>query len=60
MEKAKFILDEKDMPTAWYNIIPDLPEPLPPEVHPGTKQPCPFDMPLSFFLYRYTNAHQRY
>ncbi len=46
MERTKFILDEKDMPTSWYNIIPDLPEPLPPEVHPGTKEPCPMDMPL--------------
>ena len=46
MERVKFILDEKDMPTHWYNIIPDLPEPLPPEVHPGTKEPCPMDMPL--------------
>jgi tryptophan synthase beta chain len=46
VERAKFILDEKDMPTHWYNIIPDLPEPLPPEVHPGTKEPCPRDMPL--------------
>jgi tryptophan synthase beta chain len=46
VERTKFILDEKDMPTHWYNIIPDLPEPLPPEVHPGTKEPCPMDMPL--------------
>ena len=46
MERKKFILEEKDMPTKWYNIIPDLPEPLPPEVHPGTKEPLPFDMPL--------------
>ncbi len=46
MERTKFILDENDMPTHWYNIIPDLPEPLPPEVHPGTKEPCPMDMPL--------------
>ena len=46
MERTKFILAEKDMPTHWYNIIPDLPEPLPPEVHPVTKEPCPMDMPL--------------
>jgi tryptophan synthase beta chain len=46
LERTKFILDEKDMPTHWYNIIPDLPEPLPPEVHPVTKEPCPMDMPL--------------
>jgi len=46
MERTKFILDEKDMPTSWYNILPDLPEPLPPLVHPGTKEPLPREGPL--------------
>ncbi len=36
---TKFLLDEKDMPTAWYNIQADLPAPLPPVLHPGTRQP---------------------
>ena len=27
------------MPTQWYNIIPDLPEPPPPGLHPGTHEP---------------------
>jgi len=27
------------MPKRWYNILPDLPEPLAPPLHPGTKQP---------------------
>ena len=27
------------MPTHWYNIIPDLPMPPPPPLHPGTHQP---------------------
>jgi len=35
MDKTMFILDEKDMPTAWYNIQADLPEPLPPLLHPA-------------------------
>ena len=39
MERTKFILDEKDMPTSWYNVLPDLPEPLPAVLHPGTGQP---------------------
>lgn len=39
MEKRKFILDEKDMPTSWYNILPDLPEPLPIVLHPVTGKP---------------------
>jgi len=32
-------LDQKDSPTHYYNIIPDLPRPLDPPLHPGTKQP---------------------
>ena len=36
-EKTKYILDEKDMPTAWYNIQADLPEPLPPILHPANE-----------------------
>jgi tryptophan synthase beta chain len=27
------------MPTTWYNIIPDLPAPPPPPLHPGTHEP---------------------
>jgi tryptophan synthase beta chain len=27
------------MPKSWYNILPDLPSPLPPPLHPGTKEP---------------------
>ena len=39
MERTKFTLDEKEMPTSWYNILPDLPEPLPPVLHPATGKP---------------------
>ncbi|MBI4186390.1 MAG: TrpB-like pyridoxal phosphate-dependent enzyme [Chloroflexi bacterium] len=46
MERTKFILEEKDMPTSWYNILPDLPEPLPPELHPATKEPTRLPPPL--------------
>ncbi len=35
----KFELSESEMPTTWYNVIPDLPEPPPPPLHPGTLQP---------------------
>ncbi len=28
------------MPTRWYNIVPDLPSPPPPPLHPGTKEPA--------------------
>jgi tryptophan synthase beta chain len=36
---TKYLLAEKDIPTAWYNIIPDLPTPLAPPLHPGTGKP---------------------
>jgi tryptophan synthase beta chain len=35
----KILLDESELPTRWYNIIPDLPSPPPPPLHPGTWQP---------------------
>jgi len=46
MERTKFILDEEDMPTQWYNIQADLPEPLPPLLHPVTKEPTILPPPL--------------
>ncbi|MEE8194199.1 MAG: TrpB-like pyridoxal phosphate-dependent enzyme [Dehalococcoidales bacterium] len=39
MQRTKFLLDEKEMPTSWYNILPDLPQPLPAVLHPGTGKP---------------------
>jgi len=39
MKRTKFILDEKEMPVVWYNILADLPEPLPPVLHPATGKP---------------------
>src|SRR2546425_438908 len=39
MESVKYLLDESQIPKAWYNILADLPVPLPPVIHPGTKQP---------------------
>ncbi len=39
MDTNKFILDESKLPRAWYNIIADLPMPLPPVLHPVTLQP---------------------
>ena len=46
MEQSKYLLEEKDLPQAWYNIIPDLPEPLPPYLHPATHQPTPLPPPI--------------
>jgi tryptophan synthase beta chain len=36
---TKILLSEAEMPRQWYNIVPDLPEPPPPVLHPGTLQP---------------------
>ena len=38
-DQTKFVLQESDMPKAWYNIQADLPFALPAVLHPGTKQP---------------------
>lgn len=38
-DRTKILLDEDEMPTHWYNIVPDLPSPPPPALHPGTHQP---------------------
>ena len=38
-ERTKFILDESQIPAQWYNVVPDLPAPPPPPLHPGTLQP---------------------
>ncbi|MBM3239581.1 TrpB-like pyridoxal phosphate-dependent enzyme [Candidatus Poribacteria bacterium] len=40
MGTYKTILTEAEMPKVWYNIIPDLPVPPPPPLHPATLQPC--------------------
>ncbi len=36
---TKYLLSEDQIPRAWYNIVPDLPRPPEPVLHPGTKQP---------------------
>lgn len=39
MEYVKYVLTEDQMPTSWYNIQADFPEPAPPVLHPGTGKP---------------------
>ena len=36
---TKITLPETELPTHWYNIVPDLPVPPPPVLHPGTHGP---------------------
>jgi tryptophan synthase beta chain len=40
-QPTRFTLSQADIPTRWYNLNADFPEPLPPPLHPGTKQPMP-------------------
>ena len=39
VNQHKIMLDESEMSTQWYNVVPDLPSPPPPPLHPGTLQP---------------------
>ena len=39
MTDTKITLPESEIPTHYYNVVPDLPTPLPPPLHPGTRQP---------------------
>jgi len=44
-----FYLTEKEMPSKWYNILADLPEPLEPYLDPQTKQPVTPDKLAAIF-----------
>ncbi len=37
--QVKYLLQESELPRQWYNVIPDLPSPPPPPLHPGTREP---------------------
>lgn len=39
MEKKKIMLSESEMPTQWYNVLPDIPNGIDPPLDPETKQP---------------------
>jgi len=49
MTDTKIALPESEIPTHYYNIAPDLPTPLPPPLHPGTKQPIGPEMLAPIF-----------
>jgi tryptophan synthase beta chain len=50
MKKHKrYELDENELPKYWYNILPDLPKPLPPPLSPATNEPIgPKDLKALF------------
>jgi tryptophan synthase beta chain len=35
----RYVLDADQMPTAWFNALPVMPEPVQPPLHPATRQP---------------------
>lgn len=39
MEQIKVVLDEREMPRQWYNVMADMPTPMRPPLHPGTGKP---------------------
>lgn len=43
MQSKKFILQESDIPEAWYNVIADMPEKPLPMINPATRQPLSVD-----------------
>ena len=49
MDQTKIILPESEMPQRWYNINPDMPCPMSPPLHPGTREPVgPEDLAVLF------------
>jgi len=47
--QTRFDLTQADIPKSWYNLLSDFPEPLPPPLHPATKQPVPPEALLAIF-----------
>ena len=41
---TKILLSEKEIPTHYYNILSDLPEPPPPPLNPETNEPITPEM----------------
>ncbi|MCZ2077765.1 MAG: TrpB-like pyridoxal phosphate-dependent enzyme [Bryobacteraceae bacterium] len=38
-EITKFLLRDNQIPSSWINVLPLLPKPMEPPLHPGTRQP---------------------
>jgi tryptophan synthase beta chain len=48
-DHTRFILTEKELPTAYYNINPDMPVSPGPVLHPATKEPVTPDFLMALF-----------
>lgn len=49
MSYTKILLDEKELPTCWYNIAADMPHPVQPPLNPATREPIHPDDLLPIF-----------
>jgi tryptophan synthase beta chain len=47
--QTRFDLTQTDIPRTWYNLLTDFPEPLPPPLHPATREPIPPEALLAIF-----------
>jgi tryptophan synthase beta chain len=62
-DSLKYLLEERQLPKAWYNLVSDLPSPPPPVLHPATHQPVgPADLeplfPLDLILQEVSTARE--
>ena len=48
-QNIRFSLPQSESPTHWYNLNADFPQPLPPPLHPGTKEPVTLEMMTAIF-----------
>ncbi len=48
-QSIRFTLSQSDIPRQWYNLLADFPEPLPPPLHPTTREPMPPDALQAIF-----------
>jgi tryptophan synthase beta chain len=39
MSSYKYLLEDRQIPTTWVNVLPSLKEPMDPPLHPGTRAP---------------------
>jgi len=60
---VSFGLGQKERPQEWYNILADMPEPMAPPLHPGTKKPVSLEDMVRIFpenLVRQEMSPERY
>ncbi|HEU4869147.1 MAG TPA: TrpB-like pyridoxal phosphate-dependent enzyme [Actinomycetota bacterium] len=48
-DSTQFTLDESQIPAAWFNVVPSMPTPPSPPIHPGTKEPIGPEMLAPLF-----------